>query len=138
MIADRSRYVSVTMALYTCASLLHFAHNAVFLDAYPNLPDWITEARVWGSWLVLAALGLFGYLLWRTRFRIAGLFVLAVYDALGFDGLAHYAVAPMATHTRTMNLTIGLEVVAALGLLIAVLFDVRHIGGQKAVETRSW
>jgi hypothetical protein len=137
MTAGRSRYVTVALVLYTGASLLHFAHNARFLDAYPNLPDWITEARVWGSWLALAALGLCGYLLWRTRFRSVGLLVLAVYAAFGFDGLAHYAVAPISAHTTAMNLTIGLEVVAAAALLIAVLFEIRRTATRPIVDRPS-
>ncbi|HSA89882.1 MAG TPA: hypothetical protein VLF42_08305 [Burkholderiales bacterium] len=48
-------------------------------------------------------------------------FVIAAYAALGFDGLAHYALAPFADHSATMHLTIGLEAAAAASLLAAVV-----------------
>ena len=48
-----------------------------------------------------------------------GLFVIAVYAALGFDGLGHYALAPVSAHTTTMNVTIWLEVASAALLLFA-------------------
>jgi hypothetical protein len=47
--------------------------------------------------------------------------VLAVYAALGCDGLLHYTRAPMEAHTAAMNFTIWFEVVAAALLLATVL-----------------
>ncbi len=64
--------------------------------------------------------GLVGYLLVRGGYRIAGLVVVAVYGALGLDGLGHYGLAPLSAHTFTMNLTIWLEAATALLVLIAV------------------
>jgi hypothetical protein len=48
--------------------------------------------------------------------------LLAAYAALGFDGLGHYAVAPMAHHTLGANITILSEVAAADLLLPASLY----------------
>jgi hypothetical protein len=45
--------------------------------------------------------------------------VVGIYGVLGLDGLGHYGLAPPSAHTSTMNLTIGLEVAAALALLAA-------------------
>ena len=104
-------------ALYTAASLLHFSHNAEFLADYPNLPASLTRLGVYGAWLAVTAVGVGGFLLLRWRLRVAGLLVLAVYAAFGFDGLAHYTLAPMSAHTGMMNFTILFEVAAALLLL---------------------
>jgi hypothetical protein len=112
------------MLLYGVASLLHFAHNAIYLRDYPNLPLWLTSAGVWLSWCGIAALGVMGYWLYRRISRWAGLAVIAVYGALGFAGLDHYAVAPMGAHSFIMNLTILCEVAAAAALL---LFLVRSV-----------
>ena len=60
-----------------------------------------------------------GYWLHRTGYRMAGLMTIAVYAALGFGGLDHYALAPVSAHSFTMNLTIGVEALAAAALLIA-------------------
>ena len=102
---------------YAAASLLHFAHNAEFLADYPNLPTWLTRAQVYGVWLGISAIGLAGCLLMRLGRRYAGLGVIAVYAAFGFDALAHYARAPLSAHTMAMNATIWLEVLAATLLL---------------------
>lgn len=119
----------VLLLAYGAASLLHFAHNAEFLAEYPNMPAWLTRAQVYGVWLGITAIGLFGALLVRSGYRIAGLAVIAVYAAIGFDGLAHYTRAPLSAHTAMMNATIWLEAIAAALLLAAVL-------GQAALQLR--
>jgi hypothetical protein len=109
------------LVAYCAASLLHFAHNAEYLADYPNLPVWLSRSEVYFAWLAIVAIGVLGYLLYRRGHRLIGLVTLAIYASLGFDGLLHYARAPLADHTTAMNLTIWVEVVAAALLLIAVL-----------------
>jgi hypothetical protein len=114
---------SVLLALllaYAAASLLHHAHNAEFLADYPNLPGWLSRAKVYAAWCGMTAFGLGGYLLLRWGHPLTGCAVIAVYAALGFDSLAHYALAPFAAHSAAMNLTIVLEVGTAALLLAAV------------------
>jgi hypothetical protein len=83
--------------VYGAASLLHFAHNAAYLHEYPNLPASLTASGVGAAWCGVTAVG-----------------------ALGFGGLDHYAVAPIAAHSIMMNLTILGEVAAASALLVFV------------------
>src|SRR5882724_12500089 len=108
------------MLIYGAASLLHFTHNAVYLRDYPNLPAWLTSGGVVAAWLVVAAVGTLGYVLYRRVSRVAGLVSIAAFAVLGFGGLDHYTVAPMSAHTVAMNLTILLEVVTAAVLLVFV------------------
>jgi|CXWL01.1.fsa_nt_gi hypothetical protein len=115
------RALLLLMLAYGAASLLHFAHNAEFLAEYPNMPAWLTRAQVYGVWLGITAIGVSGALLVRSGNRIAGLAVIAVYAAIGFDGLAHYTRAPLAAHTAMMNATIWLEAIAAAALLAAAI-----------------
>jgi hypothetical protein len=109
------------LLLYLAASLLHFAHNAEYLGDYPNLPLSMTRASVYLAWCGLTSVGILGYVLYRSRWRLCGLALLGVYAALGFDGLLHYTRAPMEAHTAAMNFTIWFEVVAAALLFVAVL-----------------
>lgn len=120
-IAHRPRLLIVFLLLYAAASFLHFAHNAEYLDDYPNLPLWLTRAGVYLAWFAQAAVGLFGYLLNRSGRVIFGLGLLGIYAAFGFDGLLHYTRAPIAAHTLAMNFTIWFEVVTATLLLACVL-----------------
>ena len=108
------------MLSYGAASLLHFAHNAVYLHDYPNLPEWLTSTGVVTAWLVVALTGVFGYLLYSRVSRVAGMLTIAVYALFGFGGLDHYAVAPVTAHTAGMNLTILLEAGSSLALLVYV------------------
>lgn len=120
-IAQPSNLLVALLLLYATASFLHFAHNAEYLDDYPNLPSWLTRAGVYLAWCAQAAIGLLGYLLFRSGRRLFGLGLLGVYAGFGFDGLLHYTRAPFAAHTLTMNFTIWFEVVTATLLLACVL-----------------
>jgi hypothetical protein len=113
---------------YCVASLLHFAHNAVFLGEYPGLPSSITVVVICSTWLAITSIGVIGW--WAVGVgRVAvGFVLIAAYASFGFDGLAHYSVAPLSAHTIGMNATIGLEVLAAVILLGVVVAGLkRHV-----------
>lgn len=116
--ADR---LLIILLIYCSASLIHFIHNAEFIDEYPNLPEWISAAGVYISWLGITSIGLTGYFLLRYGKRFIGLLIVAVYAGIGFDGLGHYSLAPMSAHTLAMNVTIWMEAITAAIVLIAVV-----------------
>jgi hypothetical protein len=121
--AHNPRVATVIVALllvYGAGSLIHFIHNAEFLADYPNMPTWLSRSAIYGAWIGITALGICGYLLLRRGHHVLGLCVIAAYAALGFDGLAHYILAPFEHHSVAMHLTIWFEVVAA-GLLLATV-----------------
>jgi hypothetical protein len=116
------------------ASFVHFSHNAEFCGDYPNLPVWITRGSVWLAWMGITFLGCAGLGLFRAGHRKSGLGVLAVYGALGCDGLGHYGLAPMARHTAMMNFAIWFELMAGATLLgVALAALVLEIRRQSAV-----
>jgi hypothetical protein len=120
------------MLIYGAASLLHFMHNAVYLHDYPNLPVWLTAAAVVAAWLVVAAVGVLGYLLYSLVSRAAGLMTIGAYAMLGFGGLDHYTAAPMSAHTVAMNLTILLEGVTSAVLLVFVVRSAFALRAQRS------
>ncbi|MEO8142722.1 MAG: hypothetical protein ABI654_00765 [Betaproteobacteria bacterium] len=125
MIAHTKELPGLFLALalaYFVTSLGHFSHNAEFICEYPNLPAWLTSAKVYAAWAAITSVGVLGFVLIRRRIVAVGLLFIAVYAALGFDGLGHYAVAPMELHTFTANLTILSEVAAAALLLPVTLY----------------
>lgn len=107
---------------YFLTSLGHFSHNAEFICEYPNLPAWLTRAQVYAVWAAITSVGVVGLLLIRKRFMASGLLLMAVYAVMGFDGLGHYALAPIELHPLIANVTILSEVVAAALLLPVVLW----------------
>jgi hypothetical protein len=108
------------LLLYAAASLLHFAHNAEYLADYPNLPGWLSRVDVYLAWCGVTFVGVAGYVLYARSRELMGIALLAVYAALGFDGLLHYTRAPASAHTAAMNTTIWTEVAAAALLLAGV------------------
>ena len=116
----KNRLLEASMLAYCCASLLHFAHNGIYVDEYPNLPAPITVPVIIATWLGITAIGVIGYLIRRSGRELIGLGVIAAYAAFGFDGFAHYTLAAMAAHTVAMNVTIWGEAIAATMLLAVV------------------
>jgi hypothetical protein len=114
------RGLRAIMIAYGVASLVHFAHNAVYLRAYPNMPAWLTPIGVWAAFLALTAFGVLGYCVYRLRSRAVGVLMIAVYGVMGFGGLDHYVAAPVAAHSIVMNITIAVEAAAAATLLVYV------------------
>src|SRR5262245_18609159 len=102
----KTRWDGLLLALlaYCVASFTHFSHNAIYIDQYPILPEWITPFGVYSTWLVETGVGIAGYLLYSRGFRRIGLALVAIHASLAFDGLAHYLVAPVWAHTLAMNL----------------------------------
>jgi len=114
------RTLLVLLLAYAAASLFHYGHNAEFLADYPNMPAWLSPAKVYAAWIGVTTLGVIGYLLVRGGYRLAGLCVMAVYAAMGFDGLGHYRLASWSAHTPLMNLTIWAEAASAALVLAAL------------------
>jgi hypothetical protein len=118
--AKRVDALVIALAVYCAASLLHYAHNAEFAGEYPNLPSSLTSTTIYWAWLGVTAIGVAGYFLVWRGYQIAGFAVLAIYAVIGFDGLAHYGLAPISAHSAMMNFTIWLEVATAAVLLAVV------------------
>jgi hypothetical protein len=119
--ATRQRTILLFVAIaYGVASLVHFSHNAIYLQQYPNMPTWLTAVDVYVAWCGIAATGIGGYWLYLRVSQRAGLLVLALYAALGFAGLDHYAIAPVALHSLAMNATILCEAASATVLLLLI------------------
>jgi hypothetical protein len=102
--------------LYFVATLVHFSHNAEYIALYPNMPAWLSREQVYVAWLAVSAVGVASAVLWlsgRRRLALAGL---ALYGALGLDGLAHYTLALCSEHTFMMNATIWFEALCGVAL----------------------
>ena len=123
----RSFVLEVLLLLYLVASLIHFTHNAAFVQAYPNLPAWITRSSVYLTWLAITATGLVGYLLNRHGLRVMGYVLLCIYAVVGLDGLLHYTRAPIDAHSHGMNFTIWFEVVIAFMLLMYLVLTAKKL-----------
>lgn len=125
------RTLSLLLVAYAATSLLHFAHNAIHLHEYPNLPRWLTATDVCLAWCGITSIGAAGYWLYHHGSRRAGLLTMMVYALLGFAGLDHYAVAPIAAHSIAMNATVAAEVTAAAALLKTTVRNLQDARGSE-------
>jgi hypothetical protein len=133
-IAIRKESLLIAVLAYGAASFTHHAHNATFLNEYPNLPLWLSSTGVYAAWCAVTVVGIVGLALVRGKYPLTGLAMLGLYGAYGLDGLAHYAVAPVSAHTSTMNLTIWLEVATAVLLLTTIaIFTLKLLKEQRRV-----
>ena len=135
---DFPKLLLALTAAYFLTSLGHFSHNAKFICEYPNLPVWLTRAQVYAVWAAITSVGVVGLLLMRKKYIAMGLMLMAIYAAMGFDGLGHYAVAPIELHPLMANVTILSEVATAALLLPVVLWLLTlHILHRKSGEQPS-
>ncbi len=119
--------LALLLAVYTVASLAHFAHNAEYIAFYPGLPRGLTREGVYLAWAAVTTLGAAGLLAARRGWHAAGLVLLGLYGACGLDGLLHYTLGLCSEHTLVTNATIWAEAGSGLVLLLAtVLLLVRR------------
>jgi hypothetical protein len=112
----KNRTLTALLVAFFIASLIHFVHNAEFLADYPGLPKTWTRGGVYGAWAAMTAIGVAGWLITESRFRLLGLALIAICSVFGFDSIGHYWLAPVAAHSIAMNVTIMLEVACATAL----------------------
>jgi hypothetical protein len=122
--SDRTRlpllptHVWVLLALYSLASLVHFAHNAEYIALYPHMPAWLTRDNVYLAWLAVTSVGVLAIASAVAGWRAAATLLLALYGAFGLDGLGHYWLALCSQHTFTMNVTIWAEALTGVALAV--------------------
>lgn len=122
---------------YTFTSLAHFMHTAGHLNAYPSIPEWLTTGQVYTAWLVVLAIGVAGFLLYRSeRHRDAGLIVIAFYGLFGLHGLVNYWLAPFGAHTTHMNFTILLDAFAGVALALQAVSLLKDPPSEKNPRAR--
>lgn len=126
-LAQLPKHLWFLLALYCCASFVHFAHNAEYIAFYPNMPLWITRENVYWVWLTITAVGIAAIAASSLGWRVVAALLLIVYGSLGLDGLGHYALALCSQHTLAMNFTIWFEVAAGTILAICAANHLRTI-----------
>lgn len=125
--------IVVALATYAVATTIHFFHNGIYLDDYPNMPEAFTQGGVFAALATIHGVGIFGFVMLCLGFRLVGYVALALYAVFGFDGLAHYAVAKFSSHTLAMNFTILFEVGSALVLFGLIVAQIARLRSPKSV-----
>lgn len=98
---------------------IHYTDNFLFFEKYPQ-PEWITLPSIYISWIILTAIGVAGYWLYRKRFWLAYV-CLVIYSLTGLSSLGHYFYGAMSEFSAKMHLFIwtdGLSGLAVLGFTL--------------------
>jgi hypothetical protein len=102
---------------------IHYWDNYVSFDRYP-VPAWITLDGVWMSWLLLTIVGSLGYWLYCQQKWWLAYLCLAIYISTGASTPLHYLYAPMSHFMMRMNISIWSDGVAALLLILFLIWSV--------------
>lgn len=110
------------MLLNVLASVVHYVHNVVYFQHYPE-PDWLSAHIVDYVWFLLTFIGLAGVAaLINNRFYLAKA-LFRLYAALNMLSLLHYAVDSPNVMTVAMHSFIWQEALCAVGLIYYLTFS---------------
>ena len=92
---QRRTILTAILAFSIVSTALHFTHNFVAIDQYPQssaISNGAVRVAIAVSWPLLTAIGLVGYRLYARRDYPPAHICLAVYAALPLATLGHFAV----------------------------------------------
>lgn len=99
---------------------IHYTDNFLFFEKYPQ-PEWITLPSIYISWIILTAIGVAGYWLYRNKRLWLAYVCLVIYSLTGLSSLGHYFYGAMSEFSAKMHLFIwtdGLTGLAVLGFTL--------------------
>lgn len=96
--------------------LIHYTDNFLFFSQYPQ-PDWITLSSIYVAWVVLTAIGVAGYSLYRNQHFWLSYLCLFLYSLTGLSSLGHYLYGSLSSFSAKMHLLIWADAFTGLGIL---------------------
>lgn len=128
------RAVRVVLGAAIVSSILHYTDNLVNIEDYPQ-PHWINEAVVPSAWVILTAIGIAGYALFRRgRYGAAGLCWL-VYSYTGLSSLAHYSFGPWSEFSPKMHAGIWLDGLTGAAVLAVAILALAGAARERRAST---
>ena len=98
------------------ATGIHFTDNYRFIEQYPQ-PVWITAPSIYQSWLLLTAVGIAGYWLYKfDKFWLA-YSCLILYSVTGLASPGHYFYGSPSQFSLKMHLLIWVDGLTGLVVL---------------------
>lgn len=107
---------------------IHFTDNYFFIEQYPQ-PSWITAHSIYQSWLILTAVGIAGYWLYKYQNFWLAYSCLLVYSFTGLASPGHYFYGNISQFSAKMNFFIwtdGLSGLAILGFIFWSAFLIKQ------------
>lgn len=113
---QRQFLLKLILMISIISTSIHFTDNYCFIDHYPQ-PSWITAASIYQSWIILTAVGIVGYWLYKFRKFWLAYFCLITYSITGLASLGHYLYGSLSEFSLKMHLFIWIDGLTGLAVL---------------------
>lgn len=110
------RLLKILLIASIISTAIHFTDNYLFIEQYPQ-PDWITAPLIYQSWLILTAVGISGYWLYKYRRFWLAYGCLLIYSFTGLASPGHYFYGTMSQFSAKMHLFIWTDGLTSLAIL---------------------
>ncbi|GAX36413.1 hypothetical protein NIES3585_24440 [Nodularia sp. NIES-3585] len=113
------KWLKILLIASIISTGIHFTDNYLFIEQYPQ-PDWITAPSIYQSWLILTAVGITAYWLYKYGKFWISYCCLFVYSFTGLASPGHYLYGSLSRFSAKMHLLIwtdGLTSLAILGFI---------------------
>jgi hypothetical protein len=104
------------------STAIHYTDNAVLIEDYPQ-PDWLTEGQIYISWVVLTAIGIAGYRLYRAERYLPAHLLLLVYSYTGVSSLGHYLYSGVGELSARQHFHIATDGITGSAILAFVIWS---------------
>jgi hypothetical protein len=99
------RVLLAILAASIVSTAIHYADNYFAIERYPG-PEWIQGPVIYVGWIVLTAIGVLGYVLYRRAMYLPAILCLLVYSYTGVSSLGHFLYGDWSGFTSAMHVSI--------------------------------
>ena len=101
---------------------VHYTDNYLYFDEYPQ-PGSLRPWQVYTGWLVLTAIGIAGYRLYRRGLVLPAYVCLVVYSYTGLSSLGHYLYGALGEFSGKQHAFILVDGLSGAAVLAFVLWS---------------
>jgi hypothetical protein len=104
-------------------TVVHYADNYLYFDEYPQ-PGSLRRWQVYTGWIVLTAVGVLGYRLYKSGYAGAAYVALVVYSYTGTSSLGHYLYGSWSEFSVKQHVFILVDGATGLAVLAFVVWSI--------------
>lgn len=119
------RYVRTLLRVLAASVVLttiHYTDNYLYFDEYPQ-PGSLQRWQVWAAWLLLTAVGVAGYALYRRGYAGPAYVCLVVYSYTGLSSLGHYLYGSLGEFSAKQHAFIAVDGLTGASVIAFVVWS---------------
>lgn len=106
---------------------VHYTDNYLDFDSYPQ-PGSLRPWQVWAAWLLLTAVGVAGYRLYKRGQVLPAYVCLVVYSYTGLSSLGHYLYGALGEFSAKQHAFILVDGLAGASVIAFVVWSAVTLG----------